>query len=228
MHRQASSPGTGFVAFTQNHDQVGNRAHSDRHAASLPPATLRLAAGILLLAPRLPLLFMGQEYGETNPFPFFCGFQIPELIEAVRRGRKAEFASFGWKGESLDPLATSTRDRAVLSWSWDEPIRAGVRQLHCDLLRLRRESPPLCNPHHAQTCLHGDVLEVVRGDPEIGPQARLVFNLGDQQRALPVDVAGQSPTFRSEMAAYGASGDPLHDRLAPYEFVVYSTGYSTR
>src|SRR5262249_35052659 len=111
-------PADRFVAFTQNHDQVGNRARSDRHAASLPPSAARLSAGLLLLAPRLPLLFMGQEYGETNPFPYFCSFRTPELIEAVRRGRKAEFASFGWNGEVPDPLAAATRDQAVLSWSW--------------------------------------------------------------------------------------------------------------
>ena len=66
---------------------------------------------------------MGEEYGETNPFPFFCDFQRPELIEAVREGRKAEFAYFGWEEELPDPFAPSTRDSAVLSWSWDDPGR---------------------------------------------------------------------------------------------------------
>jgi maltooligosyltrehalose trehalohydrolase len=65
----AEFPGDRYVAFIQNHDQVGNRLKSDRYAACLPPSAVRLAAGILLLAPRLPLLFMGEEYGETNPFP---------------------------------------------------------------------------------------------------------------------------------------------------------------
>lgn len=212
-------PGDRFVAFTQNHDQVGNRAKSDRHAASLPPAATRLAAGILLLAPRLPLIFMGQEYGETNPFPFFCDFRDPALIEAVRKGRKDEFAYFGWEGEVPDPMDPSTRDRAVLSWSWADPTRDGLRRLHRDLIRLRRESPSLRDPRHARARLHGpDVLEVTRGEPE----ARIVFNLGDQERPLPVDLAGQSPSFRSEVAAYGApEGRRAADRLAGREFVLF-------
>src|SRR4029079_3374487 len=115
--------GDRFVAFTQNHDQVRNRLKSERYAATLPPAALRLAAGLLLLSPRLPLLFMGEEYGETNPFPFLCGFQTPELIEAVRTGRKKEFAYFGWDVEPPDPFSDATRDAAVLSWSWDDPAR---------------------------------------------------------------------------------------------------------
>ncbi len=122
----AGFAGDRFVAFTQNHDQVGNRPGSDRHAASLPPSTVRLGAGILLLAPRLPLLFMGQEYGETNPFPFFCDFQDPRLKDAVRQGRAKELASFGWDGEIPDPLSVEARDRAVLSWSWSDPVRAGL------------------------------------------------------------------------------------------------------
>ena len=79
-------PGDRFVAFTQNHDQVGNRLKSDRYAASLPRPSARLAAGILLLAPRLPLLFMGEEYGETNPFPFFCDFRRPRADRGRPRG----------------------------------------------------------------------------------------------------------------------------------------------
>ncbi len=135
--------GDRFVAFTQNHDQVGNRAKSDRYAASLPAAAVRAAAGILLLAPRIPLLFMGEEYGETNPFPFFSNFQDAGLVEAVREGRQKEFAYFGWEGEVPDPFSPETRGSAVLSWDWSDPVRAGLRRLYRDLLRLRRDSPIL-------------------------------------------------------------------------------------
>ena len=125
--------GNRLVAFTQNHDQVGNRLKSDRYAASLPPSANRLAAGLLLLAPRLPLLFMGQEYGETNPFPFFCDFQSPELIAAVRQGRKAEFAHFGWEDASLPTRSTRStlRASAILGWSWETPFGRGLRARSC-------------------------------------------------------------------------------------------------
>jgi maltooligosyltrehalose trehalohydrolase len=221
-------PGDRYVAFIQNHDQVGNRQKSDRYAASLPASAARLAAGILLLAPRLPLLFMGEEYGETKPFPFFCDYQDPELIEAVRTGRKAEFSYFGWDEEPPDPLAAATRDAAVLSWSWDDATRAGRRRLHRDLLRLRRESPTLRDFHHARTRLvgDGDILEVIRGgvEPEATPELRIYFNLSGEDRPLPPDLAGELPTFRSEVDTYGApfpEADRRFTHLRPHEFQIF-------
>src|SRR5260370_869496 len=103
-------------------------------AASLPWPMLRVAAGLLLLTPRIPLLFMGDEYGEPAPFAYFCDFENPELIAAVRNGRKAEFAGFRWQGEPPDPFDPATRNAAVPSWSWQEPERAGLRRPHHDLL----------------------------------------------------------------------------------------------
>ncbi len=221
--------GDRFVAFVQNHDQVGNRLRSDRYAASLPPSAVRLAAGILLLAPRLPLLFMGEEYGETNPFPFFCDFESPELIEAVREGRKAEFAHFGWEAEPPDAMAASTRDLAILSWSWDDPTRLGLRRLYRDLLRFRRESPTLRDFHHPRTRLlgdAGDVLEVIRGGvgPDPAPELTIYFNLGGDDRMLPADLASERPAFRSEVAAYGAEdvkAEGPSAKLRPHEFLIF-------
>ena len=217
-------PGDRFVAFTQNHDQVGNRARSDRHAAGLPPAAVRLAAGLLLLAPRLPLLFMGEEYGETNPFPFFCDFSDPGLIEAVREGRRKEFAYFGWDGEVADPFAPSTRDSAVLSWSWADPVRAGLRQLHRDLLRLRRESPILRDFRHPEVRLLDDlrVLEVIRKDE--ANHLAIYFNLGPEARDLPTGLVEGPPSFRSGVVEYGAAKSPVKTkptRLNPWEFAIF-------
>jgi maltooligosyltrehalose trehalohydrolase len=220
-------PGDRFVGFVQNHDQVGNRLRSDRYAASLPPSALRLAAGLLLLAPRLPLLFMGEEYGETSPFPFFCSFRSPDLIEAVRKGRKAEFAYFGWTGDVPDAFDPATRGAAVLSWSWDDPQRAGLRRLYRDLLRLRREAPALRDFRHAPTRLFGgtesrDVLEAVRGADAPGDPAGLVvlFNLSGSSRPFPEPHAGRRPDFRSEAPAYGGT-PPGPGVLGPHEFVLF-------
>ena len=216
--------GDRFVAFTQNHDQVGNRAKSDRYAASLAPPTIRAAAGILLLAPRLPLLFMGQEYGETNPFPFFSNFQHPDLIRAVREGRKKEFASFGWTEEVPDPFDQATRDSVVLSWDWSSPHRSGLRCLYCDLLTLRRESSILRDFRLPQARLIGDpassrLMQVVRTSDE--GDLTILFNLGADQEAIPSALADLSVSFRSELTRYGANSDnanPTH--LAPWEFVI--------
>ncbi len=95
--------GDRFVAFVQNHDQIANGNASQRYAASLPPSQVRLAAGILLLAPRLPLLFQGEEYGETNPFPYFCGFQAPELQESRPQGAKGRIRVLRSRGGAAGP-----------------------------------------------------------------------------------------------------------------------------
>ncbi len=141
---------TRFVVCIQNHDQVGNRARGDRFATILPPAAQRLACGLLLLSPCVPLLFMGEEYGEPRPFPFFCSFGDPALIEAVRRGRREEFASlaFAWKVEVPDPQDPQTFAAAKLAWAWPEgSAQAQLRQLYADLLAARRQWPALRDRH---------------------------------------------------------------------------------
>ena len=208
--------GERFVAFVQNHDQIANGNAGKRDAAVLSSAATRLAAGLLLLAPRLPLLFMGEEYGETNDFPYFCDFASPELKEAVRQGRAAEFAYFGRTEAPADPLAATTRDAAVLSWSWDEPRRTGMRRLYGELLRMRRERPGLQDFEPPRVSWEGEdreVLQVKRGDLTI------LFNLGASERPLSTD---REWTLRSEVPEFGAEGqgEPLPNCLRPFEFVV--------
>lgn len=97
-----------LVVFAQNHDQVGNRCLGDRLSASVTLEDLKLAAGLTLLSPYIPLLFMGEEYAEEAPFPYFIDHSDPALIEAVRRGRQLEFSAFAWRGEVPDPQAEAT------------------------------------------------------------------------------------------------------------------------
>jgi malto-oligosyltrehalose trehalohydrolase len=100
----ANLPPTAFVAFIQNHDQVGNRAFGDRITDFAPAVAVRAIAAVYLLLPQIPMLFMGEEWGSVQPFPFFCDFG-PDLASAVRKGRQDEFARFP---ESRDP---ETRER---------------------------------------------------------------------------------------------------------------------
>jgi len=109
-----SIPAHCFVVFSQNHDQVGNRMQGDRLSRIVSFEAVKMTAGIILLSPNLPLLFMGEEYGETSPFPYFVSHSDPNLIEAVRRGRREEFTSFGWEGDPPDPQAEETFYRAKL------------------------------------------------------------------------------------------------------------------
>ena len=117
----AALPPTAFVAFLQNHDQVGNRALGDRITAGAPVAAVRAAAAILLLCPEIPMLFMGEEWGAAQPFPYFCDFE-PPLAEAVRQGRQMEFARFpqfasaDLREQLPDPTSRATFLSAKLRW----------------------------------------------------------------------------------------------------------------
>jgi maltooligosyltrehalose trehalohydrolase len=125
----------GFVVFSQNHDQVGNRAYGDRMPAGARP----LAAFCALLSPFVPLLFMGEEYGELAPFQFFCD-QIDEQIAiATRKGRRAEFASFAQFGSEIpDPQDVATFERSKLT----RRVDPGLARLYRRLLAVRRQLPP--------------------------------------------------------------------------------------
>lgn len=130
-----------FVVFVQNHDQVGNRALGERLSSLTSFEGLKLAAGITILSQFVPLLFMGEEYGETAPFQYFTSHGDPQLAEAVKRGRKADFQSFGWNVEVPDPQAESTFDISRLNHSLgqEEPHRT-LRLFYQTLLRFRRET----------------------------------------------------------------------------------------
>ena len=117
----AMLPPSAFVAFIQNHDQVGNRAFGDRLDALAPPEAVRAIAAAYLLLPQVPMLFMGEEWGATQPFPFFCDFG-PDLADAVRKGRREEFARFpefqdpAMRARIPDPMAEGTFASAKLRW----------------------------------------------------------------------------------------------------------------
>lgn len=136
---------TSFVAFLQNHDQVGNRAFGERISALAPPEAVRAAAAIYLLSPQIPLVFMGEEWASSSPFPFFCDFG-GDLARAVAEGRREEFAAFpefsdpATRGRIPDPGAEETFEAARLRW--EEPGSPEHRArlgLYRSLIELRRE-----------------------------------------------------------------------------------------
>jgi malto-oligosyltrehalose trehalohydrolase len=142
----ARLPLTAFVAFTQSHDQAGNRALGERIGAIAHAPALRLAVMCLLLAPQVPMLFMGEEFAASSPFLFFCDFG-PELADAVRDGRRREFATFERFADNAcqltipDPNAETTFLESKLQWR--EVAAPGCREWHTlysDLLEIRRHS----------------------------------------------------------------------------------------
>jgi maltooligosyltrehalose trehalohydrolase len=137
-------PGQGLIVFAQNHDQVGNRLLGDRLSQTASFEQLKLAAATVLLAPYIPLLFMGEEYGEIAPFQYFVSHGDPALVEAVRQGRTEEFARFRWGGEIPDPQSEETFRRSKLNWELRSEGRHRVLfDFYRELLRLRREIPAL-------------------------------------------------------------------------------------
>jgi maltooligosyltrehalose trehalohydrolase len=224
--------GDRFVVSIQNHDQVGNRALGERLSQLLEPPGRRLAASLLLLSPHLPLLFMGEEYGEERPFLFFCSFGDSQLVQNVREGRRREFAAFAWQGEVPDPQSEDTFNRSRLTWVWPEGSpHAALRRLYADLLAARKAWPALDDFAHRTVRLFskGDratVLEMVRGarTEETGKTVQVYCNLTDETQPLPGAAAeGTRLLFSSEAGRYGGGRtDVVGVRdLLPFECVAF-------
>lgn len=143
-YAEAHWPPQAFMNFLQNHDQVGNRAFGDRLWTRIDPSSARILTAFLLLSPQIPLLFMGDEYGEKKPFMFFADYE-GDLGEAVRRGRRDEAVNFGsiapddLETALPDPLAPETLQASKLDWDYADSVEARRRlALHRELIALRR------------------------------------------------------------------------------------------
>jgi maltooligosyltrehalose trehalohydrolase len=184
---------TSFVSFLQNHDQVGNRAMGERLTRLTSPAKLRAATFLLLLSPQIPLLFMGDEVGSEAPFLFFTDFH-DELAQAVRDGRRKEFAKFAAFADPAareripDPNADETFRR---SFPEPGPQVDGWRAFYRDLIRLRREEivPRLRNARAQGAEAIGDAAVSARWRLGDGAILTIAINLGDRPVAFPAIAA---------------------------------------
>jgi maltooligosyltrehalose trehalohydrolase len=198
--RRHGRPPTGlagrrFVVCTQNHDQVGNRAAGDRLGALVSEGRLRVAAGLLLTSPFVPLLFQGEEWGAGTPFQYFTDHDDPELGRAVSEGRRSEFRAFGWEPADVpDPQDPATFARSRLDWS--EPERAphaGLLAWYRELLALRRRLPALRDdrPGATSTATDAGTITVRRGPvlvvAHLGPDERRVAVAGHRLVAVSDD-----------------------------------------
>lgn len=182
----AEVPSWRFVEFVQDHDQIGNRAAGDRLSQTLSLERLAVAAVLVMTAPGTPMLFMGEEWGASTPWQFFTSHPEPELAEATRRGRTAEFARMGWDAALVpDPNDPATFARSKLDWS--EAARgdhARLLWLYRGLARARREHPELTDAdrrgHTAQAAGPGRWI-LRRGD------ARVLVNLSAEPWSVELD-----------------------------------------
>jgi maltooligosyltrehalose trehalohydrolase len=213
-----------LVVFTTNHDQIGNTPDGAR-----PTHDVRghlLAAATILLSPFTPMLFMGEEYGDPAPFPFFVDHADPELLEATRQGRAREFRD-AWSEDVLDPADPATFAAAVLhpELADTEPHRT-ILAAYTELLGLRRRVGVLRGPADQRVTQHGDAIVVDRrrGDE----RALVVLSLGAAATVLDVDAAGLTIAYDSAAPAWGgdAPASVLDDaRLAvgPHAVVLLAT-----
>jgi maltooligosyltrehalose trehalohydrolase len=185
----AHLPGWKFVSYLQNHDQVGNRATGDRISATLSPGLLACGAALVLCTPYTPMIFMGEEWGAATPFQFFSFMPDPQLQEAVRRGRYAEFAEHGWNETDVpDPNDDETFQRSKLDWSEPEKQpHANVLRMYRELIALRIRHPELSDPR--LDALTVDVDDQARTLVLHRGALRVVVNLSAQPATVALDSA---------------------------------------
>jgi maltooligosyltrehalose trehalohydrolase len=138
-----NQPGWQFVVFSQNHDQVGNRMLGERSSQLFSFEMQKLMAGAVMVSPYLPMLFMGEEWSAQTPFQYFMSHGDPELVKAVRKGRKEEFAAFHTEAEAPDPQAEETFKRSTLNWDEQNGV---MLDYYKTLIKLRKEIPALGVP----------------------------------------------------------------------------------
>lgn len=188
-----------FVGCLQNHDQVGNRALGERTSQLLSLDQLKIGAALVISAPFIPMLFQGEEWGASTPFLYFTDHKEPGLGEAVKEGRREEFAAFGWDPENIpDPQAEETFLRSKLDW--DELSRkphAKILEWHRSLIELRRQLPALSDGRMQRTSVRYDEtacwLRITRGSVVVA------CNLADAPQRLPCpELAGKEIVLRSQ------------------------------
>jgi maltooligosyltrehalose trehalohydrolase len=244
QHRQRSHgtpsrhlPGERFLVCSQNHDQVGNRAHGERLSTLVSFAALKLAAGLVLCTPNIPLLFMGEEYGETAPFLYFTSHTDPILAQLVREGRRREFVQFGGK-EISDPQDPQTFVRSRLNHALrgEASYKALLRFYH-DLIAVRKHSPALgnCNKEYLEvtTIPERQVLLMLRWQPQ-KETFLLIASFAAESVAFvpPLSPGRWQKVIDAAAEKYGGTGgdelptvlqgDASHPiNLSPFNFALY-------
>lgn len=204
-----------FINFLQNHDQIGNRPLGDRLEVNASPSSIEAALAITLLSPLPPMMFMGEEWGTTAPFPFFCDFS-GDLANAIRQGRRAEFKSAYEKyGDDIpDPLDETTFRSAQLNWSeTDEPVHRTRLILVSRLLKVRHAeiAPHLDDARFGDANVNDNGLLLAHWTLGDGATLQLIANLSDGVVAIPASyqakriIWGEMP--RDELAPWAAVWD---------------------
>ena len=234
-------PGHQFIVFSQNHDQVGNRKGGERSSQLFSYNMLKLMAGAVIVSPFIPMLFMGEEWGETNPFFYFVHHSDPELIKSVREGRREEFAAFYTGTIMPDPQRSATFKKTKLQWDLplNEPHQTLLRYYQ-HLLALRKQLPALHQLSRQHLAVHPDTenrtLILHRWANEQHVLCLMNFASTPQQVTLPVDgewqklidsadAVWQDSTTTVASSAPDSVTTPCPVELQPESIVVYAQGH---
>ena len=225
-----------FIDFSQNHDQTGNRMSGSRLSKLVSFEALKLAAGLVVLTPHIPLLFMGEEYGEEAPFTYFIDHSDPALVEAVRKGRREEFAEFQREGEPPDPQSEAVfRDCKIHP---DLRLRGKHKKLfeyYQTLIRYRKNNPAL---FQSKEGLKIDTLEdnltlgITRGPEEDRVFCLAYFGESPGEVRISAEPGRWKKILDSSSPEWGGPGVSAADsisgdggklslRLGAYNFLVY-------
>jgi len=192
------TPGWKFLAYLQNHDQVGNRAAGDRISDTLSPGLLKVGAALVMTSPFTPMIFMGEEWAASTPWQFFTSHIEPELAANIAAGRRAEFAAHGWpETEVADPQDPATFQRSKLDWDeLEKDTHAELLDFHRRLIALRHARPELTDPlvEHVEVRYDEDRrwLVVHRGIVAV------VVNLAPERTAIPIEAWPREMLLASE------------------------------
>ena len=196
-----------FVVCLQNHDQIGNRMNGDRIAVLTDFERQKVGAAVLLLSPFIPLLFQGEEYAETQPFPYFIDHSDRRLVRAVIEGRRAEFASFAWQGDPPDPSSQSTFQSACMRRPAGEQHTA-MRDFYRQLLDLRRELGLGAGIQEKRLVHAYDDAEVVT---VVSPETAMVYAFADAPAQVGIELpAGR---WRKRISSRSACWRGPHEQV---------------
>jgi 1,4-alpha-glucan branching enzyme/maltooligosyltrehalose trehalohydrolase len=213
-------PPTAFISFVQNHDQIGNRASGDRMITYRPLEPIKAVTAIYLLSPQIPMLFMGEEWGAREPFPYFCDFD-EELNEKVRKGRREELSRLpGFDAdELLDPTVQSTFEMAKLDWSQlDRDEALDMLAFYKSLLSLRRERiVPMLNGvgTGSGSFRHEGRLTAVGWTLAGGAELHLLANLSDEPATIALPHLGEQIFLLGSVSADTLSPWSVRSSISP-------------
>jgi len=226
-------PFSQFIVFSQNHDQVGNRMLGERLSTLVPFEALKLIAGAYLLSPYIPLIFMGEEYGEKRPFLYFVSHTDAGLVEAVRKGRKNEFKDFQNAGETPDPQSEETFNRSKLSWAISDKYSAALLKFYRALIGFRKTHPAFEEQDRKslKAWLSGNQNIIVHKSCREGEDLLMVLNFSKSENTEFLPMRGKwTKAFASAEAQWEGPGPDLPETFAsilqiplkPYSMAVYT------